>query len=156
MLRLDIRLVADKRQLDALRGIAGAIPRALAATAEDVEALVMDGAGRHAKPGGSGRLFASVIRQRDGDGWFIGHDKQIAPYAYYVHWGTRPHVIRPKNKKALRWPAGGKFRFAKKVHHPGYKGDPWLVRAAAQAGPIFAQQVDRLIAGSGSAQTMEA
>lgn len=41
------------------------------------------------------------------------------PYAGIHNFGgkTRPHVIRPKNKKALRF--GG--RFAKKVNHPGSK-----------------------------------
>jgi len=28
-------------------------------------------------------------------------------------------VIKPKNKKALRWAGSGAFSFAKKVHHPG-------------------------------------
>lgn len=63
-----------------------------------------------------------------------------------MHWGARPHVIQPKNKKALRWPVGGKFVFAREVHHPGYKGDPWMVRAAAEAPRIFERHVAAQIA----------
>lgn len=68
------------------------------------------------------------------DGWEIGHDLQIAPHALFVHWGTQSHVIRPKERKALRWVGkDGKFVFSKRVQHPGYKGDPWLIHAAEEA-----------------------
>jgi hypothetical protein len=126
----------------------GAAHQALAATAEEVEEIVGNEAGKHTK---SGALFRSVYLRRSGDGWEIGHDLQVAPHALFVHWGTRPHVIRPKKKKALRWPAGGRFVFATKVAHPGYKGDPWLVRAARQSPSIFEhhinQQIDRIANG---------
>lgn len=36
--------------------------------------------------------------------------------------GTAPHVIRPKNKKALFWP--GAAHPVKKVNHPGTKAYP--------------------------------
>jgi phage gpG-like protein len=34
---------------------------------------------------------------------------------------TKPHVIRPRNGKALRFMMGGKAVFAKEVNHPGSK-----------------------------------
>lgn len=40
-------------------------------------------------------------------------------YAEYVSAGTRPHVIRPRNAKALRFKVGGKTVFATRVNHPG-------------------------------------
>lgn len=43
--------------------------------------------------------------------------------------GTRPHVIRAKRAKALRWQQGGKVRFAKAVNHPGYRGSQWWPRS---------------------------
>lgn len=62
-----------------------------------------------------------------------------APYAIYVHEGTRPHEIRPREKKALRWATskgqGKGFIFAKKVNHPGYKGDPFMYRAFEERHP---------------------
>lgn len=113
--------------------------QALDATAEDVEEYVGQEAGKHSR---DGALFRSVGKERFRGGWLIGHDARVAPHAVFVHWGTRPHVIRPRRKKALRWPGGDAFMFAKKVNHPGYKGDPWLVRAAQKAPAIFAAQVE--------------
>ena len=51
-------------------------------------------------------------------------------YALFVHFGTKAHTIEPKNKKALRWASVGGFVFAKRVEHPGYKGDPFATNAA--------------------------
>lgn len=67
-----------------------------------------------------------------------------APYAADVEYGTKPHDIVPKTKKALAW--GGARRltgslragakpdhFAKRVHHPGTKPKPYLVPGAKKA-----------------------
>lgn len=42
----------------------------------------------------------------------------------FMEEGTAPHVIRPVNKKALRFTSGGNEVFAKKVNHPGIKARP--------------------------------
>lgn len=117
--------------------------KALAQTAEDVEEIAEAGAAKHNK---TGALVRSLYLRRIADGFEIGHDLQHAPHAVFVHWGTKPHVIRPKNKKTLRWPSGGAFSFARSARHPGYKGDPWLVRAAAQAPRLFAARLTALLA----------
>lgn len=49
--------------------------------------------------------------------------------AIFLAKGTRPHIIVPRRKKALRWADNSRFIFAKKVHHPGTKGDPFLEKA---------------------------
>jgi hypothetical protein len=42
------------------------------------------------------------------------------PYALMHHEGTRPHIIRPRRAKALRWVnARGEVVFAQVVRHPG-------------------------------------
>lgn len=97
----------------------------------------------------TGALARSLRLRSDGDdGWIIGHDQQHAPYAPFVHFGTRPHIIRPREKKSLRWPsgAGGKtgFVFAKWAKHPGFSGDPWLVQAADEAVRQFDAIVKRV------------
>lgn len=97
----------------------------------------------------TGALARSLRLRSDGDGgWIIGHDQQSAPYAPFVHWGSRPHVIRPREKKALRWPSGqgGQtgFVFAKWVRHPGYAGDAYLVKAADEAVRQFDAIVNRV------------
>ena len=121
--------------------------RALAETAEEIEENVGEWAGRHTRPGGTGALFRSIVARPLGDGsqWEIGHDLQAAPHALFVHWGTKPHKIKPKNKKMLRFPVGGKFAFAREVNHPGYKGDPWLAEQAAEAPNIFERRVNALL-----------
>lgn len=43
-------------------------------------------------------------------------------YGKYLEEGTPPHIIRPKNKKALYW--RGAAHPVKKVNHPGTKGYP--------------------------------
>lgn len=52
-------------------------------------------------------------------------------YAPFVHEWTAPHIIMPKFKKALHWidPTSWENRFAKLVHHPWYKGNPFFATA---------------------------
>ena len=49
------------------------------------------------------------------------------PYAHFVTDGTRPHLIYPSAKRALAWP--GAAHPSKVVHHPGYRGNPFLTDA---------------------------
>lgn len=56
-------------------------------------------------------------------------DAGTAPQAVFQHQGTRPHMIFPRNKRVLRWVAGGGFIFARHVNHPGTKPDPFLYDA---------------------------
>lgn len=56
-------------------------------------------------------------------------------YAQWVHDGTRPHIIRAKNKKVLKFRVAGKVLYRPLVHHPGTRGRPFLARALAEVGP---------------------
>lgn len=68
-----------------------------------------------------------------------------ANYAAYVELGTKPHVIKPRRAKALAWPAAGQARlsgrarkgakliFARLVHHPGTKAQPYLLPGVRKA-----------------------
>jgi hypothetical protein len=47
-------------------------------------------------------------------------------YALMHHEGTRPHVIRPKHAKALRFVKDGQVVFAKSVQHPGTRPNHYL------------------------------
>ncbi|QRE81831.1 hypothetical protein F1734_17335 [Rhodococcus ruber] len=56
-----------------------------------------------------------------------------ASYAAAVHEGTRPHVIRARNARALAFPgAGGRTVFRRSVNHPGTRPRPFLRNAAEQ------------------------
>jgi hypothetical protein len=97
------------------------------------------GAGRHVK---TGALFQSLYNRAIPTGREVGHDPDRAPHAVFVQLGTRPHEIRPRRKKALRWPSAGKFQFAGRVRHPGYGGDAYLLRAATLAVQEFSRILD--------------
>lgn len=95
-----------------------------------------------------GALEQSLRLTKIEDGYAVYNDLQRAPHARFVHWGwpkdRQPYEIRPKDKRALCWPVPGGFRFARKVMHPGYKGDPWFQKAADAAPRLFAQIVQQL------------
>lgn len=57
-----------------------------------------------------------------------------ASYAVFHHSGTRPHIIRPKTAKVLRFQVGGATVFAQEVHHPGTKPNPFLLDAMKEEG----------------------
>jgi hypothetical protein len=71
-----------------------------------------------------------------------------AKHARWVEEGTKPHVIRPRRKKWLRFEQNGAIRFSKKVHHPGTKPRPFMQRARDKVEPLFerlcVEAVDRM------------
>lgn len=99
-----------------------------------------EGSETHTK---TGNLTRALYNSKRGDGRAVGVDPKIAPYGIYVLLGTRPHKIMPKEKKALRWPADGKFIFARTVNHPGYKGDNYLFAGGDEAFKSFNSIVEQ-------------
>ena len=77
----------------------------------------------------TGRLRSSIHAEVDelavlGVGVKVGSN---VSYAIYVHEGTGPHIIRPRHRRFLRFPGRtGGMVFARQVHHPGYRGNPFL------------------------------
>lgn len=65
----------------------------------------------------------------------------VAKYAAAVHDGSKPHIIQPNQRKALRFVKNSNFIFAKMVRHPGYKGDPFLFDAFDKKGGLIAEQI---------------
>lgn len=92
-------------------------------------------------------------------------DTGVAPYARFVHEGTKPHVILPKNaslasqqqyagkfrlpkgsKLVLRWATpGGGWAFSRYVNHPGTKPDPFLYEAAAAETSAVIERFGRAV-----------
>ena len=62
-------------------------------------------------------------------------------YADAVNYGTAPHVITPKNAKALRFKVGGQFIFATKVNHPGTKGLGFFEKGVSKGEQILEQRL---------------
>lgn len=78
------------------------------------------------------------------EGIIVGpvQDKQVKvistnPHTVLVHNGSPPHIIQPVPSRRpggwLRFEQGGVIRFAKLVHHPGYRGNPFLTDALRDA-----------------------
>lgn len=139
--------------------------RAVLELAERIHELAVAGAEKHRKSGALVDAFGHGPQKIPG-GWSIGADRQRAPHAVFVHWGTKPHPIFPSGaslvaqkrlsgkfkvekgqRQVLRWQVGGRNIFARFVNHPGYKGDPFLVNAANQAMREFPRMVEQSMKG---------
>lgn len=89
-------------------------------------------------PVDTGKLRGSIGVRISGDKVIIGPDENVAPYAGYVEFGTKPHDIKPKKAGGvLAFKVNGKMVFARKVHHPGTQPHPYVV-------PAFEAWVDSL------------
>lgn len=65
--------------------------------------------------------------------------KNATRYAGFIEYGTRPHIIRAKRAKALRFIQRGKVVFRKWVRHPGTRPYQFLYRATNSAARICHQ-----------------
>lgn len=82
----------------------------------------------------TGKLKQSISIQVNTDSVVIGPHTD---YAAYVEFGTKPHEIRPKNGKTLAWRGPNGMVYAKVVHHPGTRAQPYV-------RPAFNDWVDAL------------
>ena len=64
-------------------------------------------------------------------------------YAIMVEKGTRSHIIKAKNKKALYWK--GATHPVKKVNHPGSKAKPYLIPAFEKEVPYFVENLKEVV-----------
>lgn len=64
-------------------------------------------------------------------------------YAKVIEEGSRPHIIRAKNKKYLYW--AGASHPVKQVRHPGTKAYPFLQPALDNEIPVFLKRLERAI-----------
>ena len=64
-------------------------------------------------------------------------------YAIIVEKGSKPHIIRPKNKKALYWK--GATHPVKQVNHPGSKAKPFLIPAFEKEKDQFLEKLKEVI-----------
>jgi len=82
---------------------------------------------RERAPVRTGRLRESISLIKVNDlHYVVGSPLE---YAVYVERGTRPHIIRPKRARALRFVVGGETVFARLVRHPGTKPHPFFAHA---------------------------
>lgn len=77
----------------------------------------------------TGAELKSVTRER------ITAQAEIdVDYAMVVTQGSRPHVIRPRNKQALSfyWPKRGATVVLASVNHPGTEANPFFDRVVSE------------------------
>ncbi|OKI04929.1 hypothetical protein A6A06_09545 [Streptomyces sp. CB02923] len=91
---------------------------------------------RRLAPVDTGRLRSSIVARQTGGGRRVGYEVGTnVNYAAAVEYGTAPHVIVPKNKKALAWP--GAAHPVTKVNHPGTAARPFLRPAVEKTSFFF-------------------
>lgn len=80
----------------------------------------------------TGTLTQSIrIIEPEFDGQFVtGGVEATAAHAVFVHEGTKPHIIKAKNAKALAFePSANNTVIVKSVNHPGTQPDPFMTNA---------------------------
>lgn len=105
------------------------------------------------KTGNLGRTIR-LGQVTDNDAQILAGGQNGVGYAAAVEYGTRPHEIVPRYKKALAW--GGNRRlsgslrsgskstfFAKRVRHPGTQPYPFLMPAAKEVAEQFPELIIR-------------
>jgi len=71
-----------------------------------------------------------VLRASNGK---IVRIRNTAKYARFVDEGTKPHVIRARRRKALRFQYQGRIFYRRSVNHPGGRATQFLLRATGAA-----------------------
>lgn len=99
-------------------------------------ALRLESALKIAAPSDTGRLRSSIK---------VFYENGIlkifaAEHVFHVEFGTKPHDIKPKNKKALKFQKGGKNIIVKAVKHPGTKPNPFIRKTLFTQLPIIIRE----------------
>lgn len=110
-------LKLEKAKAGAARGFRAGINAAIIDLASEAKRLVHGPLVQSHTGNLSRAIFSKMLSDTTG---MVGVGQE-APYAGFVNNGTRPHIIRAVNAKALRFFVGGTAVFAKYVNHPGTK-----------------------------------
>lgn len=107
-------------------------------------ALIITTEVKNVTPVKTGRLKTSI---RPSFGVLSAVIEPHVGYAIYVHDGTKPHIIRPRTKKALYWK--GALHPVKLVHHPGTKANPFmqigLDNSREKVNAAFQKEIDKTL-----------
>ena len=153
MFTLDIDLSeynrASTRYLSTLS--AGA-QRATRDAAASSQARIASGAYWTNRTGKTGRSFRIDADPEALGATLVSNSK----VARFLESGTRPHVITPRRKDALRFvPAGGGAVFARSVNHPGTKPRNYLAAEASASDAPLTAAVERAADAAASASGLD-
>lgn len=125
-------IIGGKALDDLLQTLPAKIEKNIMRTALSAGARVFRDEARRNVPKDSGALAESIrvtTRTRKGQvSASVKAGNRMVYYAHMVEYGTRPHIIVPKKKKAM---VAGEF-VGKRISHPGDKPKPFM-RPAADA-----------------------
>lgn len=117
------------------------VKKAVERTAVDVQ-----NEARRRAPVDTGRLRSSIVHRMENRGRSVSYSVGTnVNYAAAVEFGTAPHVIVPKNRKALYWP--GAAHPVAKVNHPGTEGKPFLRPAIELTEQFFRANLAQIRGG---------
>ena len=88
----------------------------------------------------TGNLRSSIGSRFTNNG-LTGIVEATAAHAAFVEFNTRPHIIRAKRAKYLRFKKGGQVHFRKSVKHPGTTAQPFMRPALDAERPFFIQEI---------------
>lgn len=114
----------------AVRELPGKVSKAVRKTAFDVRATAQQLA-----PYDTGNLRNSITVETLGP--YAAAVGPTANYGRYVEEGTAPHVIVPKNAKALYFNG----IFTSRVSHPGTRAQPYMAPAAERHAPALTKAI---------------
>lgn len=100
----------------------------------------------------TGNLRSSIGSRFTNNG-LTGIVEATAAHAAFVEFNTRPHIIRAKRAKYLRFKKGGQYHFRKSVKHPGTTAQPFMRPALDAERPHFIREITEAAAraaGGGS------
>ena len=98
---------------------------------------------KHRCPVDTGKLRASIAGEIKGfEEGSVGTNTE---YAMAVEYGSRPHDIKPNEKKALAFEKGGENIVVKRVKHPGTKAQPFLEPAFMVGGRVARKNFDQAV-----------
>ncbi|KAB2347349.1 HK97 gp10 family phage protein [Actinomadura rudentiformis] len=93
-------------------------------------------------PVDTGNLKSTIDSDPDPDG--LGFEAgPTAEYGAHVEFGTVPHVITPRDKKALHWP--GAAHPVARVDHPGTTPQPYLLPAFNRRVGVATRAFGRIV-----------
>lgn len=91
----------------------------------------------------TGNLRNSIERgQRATWAHFVRAGGRKAPYALFIESGSKPHEIKARRKKFLRFEQGGRVVFRKRVFHPGTKPARFMQSARNVAEAMASQYIE--------------
>jgi hypothetical protein len=142
MATVSVSVTVNKRELERLIKRA---PTAASATTRKHARMLREDIQRR-MPKDTGRTAARTKEvQRGPYAWAV--EIPAVPGRFLIE-GTRPHVIYPRNRSALRFRgAGGGWVFARMVRHPGTKPHPFAHEAARRAANPLARDAARIFGG---------